>query len=140
MPSNEEYIHNEYNIMITFRHPAIIPDTITKKLGIIPTVKQVAGDNIVTPKGKKLTGIYQTNLWRYSRSVDKKRSIENEILQFLENLKSNEDFVKSVLDTGGSVSIYFQFSGAVNVGGKIGRSVLLEMGRLGIDLEVEVFP
>ncbi len=48
--------------------------------------------------------------------------------------------LNELVETDGNVMIYLQFQGIVNNGDTITPSILREMGELGINLSIEIFP
>jgi hypothetical protein len=69
-----------------------------------------------------------------------KRSFFESAVRMLERLEAASDFVRSITDTGGEVSIDGALYGRRNIGDVIGWSAMMRFAALKVELGVEVFP
>jgi hypothetical protein len=61
-------------------------------------------------------------------------------LNMIRRLESSSNFLRIITSTGGIITLVIHLPGRVNIGDEIAASDLVRLGRLNINLGVEVFP
>jgi hypothetical protein len=135
----------KYSVSIRISHPTINPDTLTKKLGLQPSRSWMAGAQRSTPKGNILKGINKNTYWtavlhREKNLSSRKRPLENFLSEQLARLKKVEKYLKYIRKTGGRIEFFVGLFCDKNMGAEIPSSLLAAMGKLGIDLSLDIYP
>ena len=129
-----------YRVLLSIKHPTLSPEMISTTLGIVPSHSWRSEDKRSTPKGTELGGSYEYTLWTAAKSFSGNRNFFRRIIEFIEIIENNREFIESVRETGGRISLIVQIAGDVNIGDEIGCKDLERLVRLGISFGIEVFP
>jgi hypothetical protein len=100
----------------------------------------VAGTQRKTLTGEPLPGVYRESFWTSGADFSIKRGFSEPLMQFVDKLVQSKKIVDSIIQSGGSSSIYLQLAGAKNNGSTVKSETLKILGELGVNLEIEVFP
>ena len=91
-------------------HPTLVPDEITKILGMEPHVTHCVGAPRRTPKGTPLSGTYADTRWRHSMEhVVDDPGFTSELSYLIDALGPHQAFFAEVKAHGGTASIIIQF-------------------------------
>jgi hypothetical protein len=120
------------------------PDTITKKLGLQPFRKWLGGEPRSTPKNKKLKGINKQTYWaaelhREKNLLSRKTGLEDFLTEQLGRLKKMEKYFRHIRKTGGRIEFFVGLFCDKNMGVEVPSSLLAAMGKLGIDLSLDIY-
>ena len=135
----------KYSLSLRVWHPTISPDTITKKLRLQPSRKWMAGEPRSTPKGSKLKGINKETYWtaelhREKSLLSRKMALEDFLTEQLARLKKVEKYFRHIRKTGGRIEFFVGLFCDKNMGAEVPSSLLAAMGKLGIDLSLDIYP
>jgi len=91
-------------------HPTLVPDEISKILGMEAHVAHCVGAPRRTPKGTPLSGTYADTRWRHSTEhVIKDQRFASELSRLIDALEPHKAFFANVKSNGGTASIVIQF-------------------------------
>lgn len=127
-------------IAIRFCHPSRNLDFIGPLLDKQCFRTWEAGSKKTTITGEPLNGVNGSSYWTSFEEFSNKEGFISQINSDINVMLKHEDVLHELTTTGGKVELYLQLPGGANVGGEIEASALLLMGKLGIDLLIEVFP
>lgn len=126
-------------LSLQFRHPTRDLRYLENALGLPQSNGWVAGEPRVMRDGSMLPAM-SDNYWHTAFSFNQDRGFKGDIVDTLRLLKKEDVRLNELVETDGNVMIYLQFQGIVNNGDTITPSILREMGELGINLSIEIFP
>ena len=129
-----------YNVRLLVRHPSMDPSLITSTLGLTPHRTWLAGTPRTTPVGRPLSGVYKQSSWGYSYRVEANRYFSRDVLKMVGLLEGASEFIRGVVEGGGSVNLMIGLPGTVNMGDDIPWSCLERLAALKVSLGFEVFP
>jgi hypothetical protein len=134
-----------YTVSLRVNHPKIDPAIITDNIRIKPLWSWMVGQPRSTPQGDKLSGIYEDTYWTAKLHVQKRRSsrklsLEDFLSEQIERLKVSERFFKHIRRTGGQIAFFVGIFCDKNSGVEIPSTLLASMGKLGIDLLLDIYP
>jgi hypothetical protein len=137
-----------FKIRLLFRHPAIDPESITKTLGIPPSVQARAGDPARPGvDGTPRRGTEPLSAWSVQTSFrdddpDDERgpNVDDCLSAFLEPLLPHAAFVRRLAGGCSTATVILQFPGGSHYGGDLSTAVLRKITDLGLKLGVEIFP
>jgi len=134
-----------YAVSLRVRHPKINPDNITKTVGIQPTTHWMVGKQRIDVKGNRSGGINQETYWATDLTKGKGVSsreitVEDYLAKQVSQLKKSEKFFKRLRDTGGRIEFFVALFCDKNTGADFPSLLLADMGKLGIDLSLDIFP
>ena len=134
-----------YSVSLRISHPTINPDTLSKRLGLQPSRKWMAGERRSTPKGDELKGINKETYWtadlhREKSLLSRKMALEDFLAKQLVRLKKVEKYFRHIQKTGGRIEFFVGLFCDKNMGAEIPSSMLAAMGKLGIDLSLDIYP
>jgi len=139
--SHPEDADREYNFRILIKHPIMDPEIISAELALVPSGMSKSGDPVRTPQGIIVgSGVYNHSSWGKSWHVGGKRYFFESIPSIMEKLEGKKLFINDLNETGGSVELIFHLDGASYIGDTISWELLARMGKLKINMGVEVFP
>jgi hypothetical protein len=109
------------------------------KLGLIPTVLQEAGGRILDAQGN-LIRIREFSHWAFRVEGIAGRSLTAELKTFLITLRENQDYLRTLLDGGAKMRIYYVVLSSSRSGGEsFDVATIRLLSSLGISLDVEFF-
>ena len=134
-----------YSVSLRIAHPTVNPDTITMKLGIQPFREWMAGEPRLTPKGQTLKGINKETYWvaelnRGKSLLSRKIALEDFLAEQLARFKKMEKYFRHIRKTGGRVEFFVGLFCDKNMGAEFPSSLLATMGKLGIELSLDIYP
>lgn len=129
----------KYKVRIVIKHPTLDLSHMTDLLQLQPSRSWSASDQIRSGKGEVIGGTYGQSMWTCSSS-DPDKGIPYSIERMLESLNRCHEEINKIIQSGGSVAILLDMFGDGNTKGLIESRVLRDIGNLGVDLGIEVFP
>ena len=129
-----------YDVALMINHPTEKPDVITNELGMQPDYKWQVGQPRSAPNGAPLPGLNKDTYWAVSERISEDAHFFATATEFLTKLEAAEDFIRNMVASGGRIRIAIHLPGHTNVGDSIPPESLYRMGRLGIELTIEIFP
>ena len=129
-----------YNVVLMMHHPSERLDRITSELGMERHHGWQAGEPRSTPKGTALPGTYKDTYWGHSDEIKGHRKFFETVMELLEKLEAASEYVMNLSSSGGRISLIVHLPGHTNIGDVIKPADLMRIGRLGVELGVEVFP
>ena len=134
-----------YCVSLRVLHPTVNPDTLTTKLSLQPSRKWKVGEPRSTPKGNKLKGINKETYWtaqlhREESLLSRKVALEDFLTEQLARLKKVEKYFRHIRKTGGRIELFVGLFCDKNMGAELPSSLLASMGKLGIDLSLDIYP
>ena len=140
MVDDQESSSLRYTLVLSIEHPTMDPAIISSKLGLEPRRSWAAGDQRTTPRGLRLARTNKTSLWRNWIEIEGRRHFSKDVSEVLLHLQEKADFIRELTDSGGSIMLYLQLPGDVNIGDELKWADLRQLAMLKIDLGIEVFP
>lgn len=129
-----------YGVDIKITHPSAEFDTITQVLGLQPEYGWQAGMPRYTKNGSSMRGVSNLTYWGYGDDITEDRCFFGCAVELLTMLEDKQDFFKPLIATGGNVRLSVSLPGQGPIWDTIAAADLLRMGRLGVALDLEVFP
>ena len=129
-----------YSARILIKHPDIDPARITEALRLKPNMSHLAGSPRMTPKGGPLPGVYKESAWSHWYRVERNRLFFSEVGKLLDWLEPHKDFLRGIVDSGGTIDIILHLPGDTNIGDHFRWQDMARLAALRIDLGIEVFP
>lgn len=133
---------NPYTYKVSLRvfHPAMDPQLITDTLGMQPNKVQKVGNPRTTPTGTVLELCYSRSYWSFSFTTPDDSDVEEFLARTVEGLRQHRSFFWKILDTGGDVEFFIGlFADGVNIGTTLPHELLMILGDLGINLELDIY-
>ena len=127
-------------ISLRVRSAVLSADAITTGLGWVPTMMWSVGEAHRNPNGDSLGGIrdhsYATfNLFRKQRTW-----LSDALGECAEKISPHRAFLKHIRDQGGSTELFVGWFLERDGGDTLPHQLLLELGNLGLDLALDVYP
>jgi hypothetical protein len=95
------------SLIVLISHPDIDPNSISTRLGLKPTLMQKAGEQVITPRGKKVGSRYAVSKWQYIKQLGIDSDWWKELDPLLGELSQHSDFFHRIDAEGGKTLIYF---------------------------------
>jgi hypothetical protein len=135
----------KYCVSLRLWHPKIDPKKISSVLAMKPRNMWKAGEVKQTPKGKKLKARANSTFWcarlhREHQLNSKEKDLCGLLAKTLSKLDKRKTFLKSFHSTGGKIEFFVGLWGAKNFGGTIPSGLLEAVGKLNIDLALDIYP
>ena len=135
----------KYSVALRISHPTMNPDIITKKLGLQPFRKWMAGERRSTPKGNILKGINRETYWvaelhSEKRLLSRKMTLEDFLTEQLARFKKMEIYFANIRKAGGRIEFFVGLFCDNNTGVEVSSRLLAGMGKLGIDVSLDIYP
>ena len=126
-----------YGIRLCLGHPTLSADAISAGLECEPTLAWTRG----VPRAG-ITRVPTTTAWQRIHAVSGQRSFFQTVVRLYEwlEIEQRKTFVSNFIADGGRISIYFHLDGASNIGDELSPQSLARLAKLGVFLEIEVFP
>lgn len=126
-------------------HPEIDPTFISETLQMSPKRSWKVGERRSTPKGNLLKGKNKESYWTSLIHKEKQLFSTNVFLEnYIENhtkkMHKYAKFLNEIRETSGRIEYFIGFYIEGNSGSVLPSSLLLSLGKLGIDLAFDVYP
>ncbi len=126
-------------LIFLISHPTMDPKLITNNLVLSPTMTQKAGDQIITPKGRKVAGTYKNTKWSHQIGLESNDGLCDELLSLVDHLFSHREFLRAINDGGGSAIVYFNFSNAESFSMQISPEIMEKITKMKMSFGFEMF-
>lgn len=131
---------NNGSVSLRFWHPTLDLSFLSLLLELPSHRSWKSGSCRQTPKGSPLAGVNKNSYWVSRLEFSDNDGFKKQFVLVVDHLVKVEQEILKFIKSDGKIEIYFQLSGKMNHGGTIDNKYISIMGRLGIDLLVEVFP
>jgi hypothetical protein len=138
--SNETSPAARFKIIVLIRHPDMDPNKISEELGLEPNAIFRAGDERTTPTGHVLSGRHTETRWNHIFRFQGTRELSSELENIVRVLAGHKSFFQKLSLQRGTLELYVQLPGDVNIGDAISWQILKDMADLRFSLGLEVFP
>jgi hypothetical protein len=115
------------------------PDFISSKLCMEAEIKWKVGDERRTPKGRKLTGKYDTTYCVFELEPPKNMTLADFLIYSNSKLYKHKEFLKSIRNSGGTLEYYIAWIVNGNSGELFDLKLLMQLVDLGIELGFEMY-
>lgn len=126
-----------FRVTIRIIHPVVLPESISKQVGITPDLARAVGSQRLTPKGSPLPGINKESYWllRGPESDDLPRLIDwaNDVLE------GAAPFIREMLGTGGRLEYFIGCFVDRQLGASLEPSLLSKCAELGAVLVFDMY-
>jgi hypothetical protein len=126
-----------FRVAIRVTHPAVLPESITERLGRSPDVTRAVGAPRHTPKGSPLPGVNKESYWllRGPESDDLPQLLDwaNSVLE------AAAPFVRELIGTGGRVEFFIGCFVNRQLGASLEPSLLSKCAELGAALVFDIY-
>jgi Domain of unknown function (DUF4279) len=129
-----------FKLTLLIRHPDFDPDLITETLKLKPFRYWRRGEPRITPKGTTLAGEWPDTRWNHVAFYEADRTVSVEIERWLVSLDRNGEFIRSLVSTGGDITLNLAMPGQSHRGDVIAAGTLRRAADLGVGIGIEVFP
>src|ERR1700721_863638 len=102
---------SRFALSFRLRHPSMRSDLISKALQAEPRRQWSSGDERTTPSGMRLGGTRRDSYWSQHLSDTSESSPTEQIGSHLPQIEKHSEFLKSFVDTGGSVEYFIGWFG-----------------------------
>ena len=120
-------------------HPTLVPEEISKALGMEADVAHCVGAPRRTPKGTPLSGTYADTRWRHSTEhVIEDQWFASEVSRLIDKLQLHKAFFADVKSGGGTASIVIQFMDGF-LADELFSETLARLVDLNLSLAIECF-
>ena len=127
-------------VSLRFFHPQMDPSEISATLGIVPKHGWRAGEQRSTPAGTGLPGRRSESYWCGALAAEPDESLAELLERWVKILRPHAEWLAQVQHSGGRIEFYLALVGQQNAGDTVPSVALAEIGKLGIDLGIEIFP
>lgn len=128
-------------IVVRVWHPVKDLENISSVLSLSKMRSWLAGSPRQTPTGRVLRGTNKESYWCSEQQVFiSDDGFNDEMKLMINRLMNAEQNILELKGSGGRIELYLQLPGSVNNGGVLASSSLGVLGKLGVDLLIEVFP
>jgi len=131
-----------YSFSFVVRHPSVDPASIDEALKLKPNKSWRSGDSKRDLDGNLIYGNQRESVWIYMENHVEDLKFFKKISIFLEELsvEKNINYICALVEDGARVNIDIRLPGYVNIGDQLSWQALELMGKLKINLSLEVFP
>jgi hypothetical protein len=129
-----------FSLSLSFRHPDIDPDEITRVLGRAPYQSWRAGAPRRTPAGHEMPSVGRQSYWVWTTEVSGRRNFFAALMEEVDGLAAHAVFLAHVVGSGGRVALVINLPGDSNIGAILTHQAVQRIAGLPIDIGVEVFP
>ena len=120
-------------------HPTLVPEEISKALGMEAHVAHCVGAPRRTPEGTPLPGSYADTRWRHSTEhVIEDQWFAPEVSRLIDKLEPHQAFFADVKSGGGTASIVIQFMDGF-LADELSSATLARLVDLDLSLGIECF-
>lgn len=131
----------DYKISFRIVHPTIDPNEITKKIGILPSMVQLAGEKRFSPSGRELPGTYKFSSWNHHIATVKAGGVTavSKIREFNNKLSEQQHFFQEICDSGGRIEYFIGWFSGLNSGEVFDWEILRDCANLRISIVLDVY-
>lgn len=126
------HIKRSFAVSLHILHPSIDPAAISSALRLTPSRATRAGPPRRPP--------YDKAWWSYQFECAEVRDLAPFIETTVSSLKAHREFLRSVVDTGGSVELFCGIFLTANWDEMFPAALLASLADLGIDLRLDAYP
>lgn len=138
MTNNRQF----YSFSLVIRGVAVDPDAVSEGLTLAPTKTWRKGDPVRNREGNATAaGQWWDSGWEYREEHAGEREFFGQVATCLEELNADAGIalLHDLAAAGARITMIVRLSGESNIGDVLPSPSLAVMGRLGIDLSIEVF-
>lgn len=106
---------------------------------LTPSVSWSVGDQRVTTTGTALEGVQRETYWTGRTGEDTDLELEEALSRSLSSLRRKETFLRNFKASGGRIEYFVGVFPDMNCGVILRHSLLLKLGKLGIDLAFDIY-
>lgn len=145
MEEASEINHYTFCASLCITHPSIDPETISIKLGQIPTTSRRAGQQRVTPTGRRLNYKNKETYWSlrlHEEKVLTSKNIELEasLQEWIDRLQPQEAFFLELINSGGYIELFIGwFAEGNNFGASLPPTLLRQATKLNIAIGLDIY-
>ena len=139
----------KYKISVRLRHPALNLTTISQQIfALLPEISlgkvDNAGDERITPKGKKLDGRYWRSSFGFAFSEDttntEERSLEEAISDTLAKLEPCKKLFQEFVKGGSSIEFFIGVFIDENSGIVLHPELIHKLSEFNIEIQLDIYP
>ena len=127
-----EHIERAFAVSLHILHPSIDLDTVTNALRLTPSRTKPAGPPRKPP--------YDQAVWSHCFACNEIPDLVPFLRETVSALRAHRDFLRSVVDTGGSIELFCGIEMSTNWDEVFPSTLSAALGDLGIDLRLDVYP
>ena len=128
----------DFSVSLQVRHPDIDPAMVCAALSMEPSHSWKAGTPRVTPRGEPLGGTRRESYCSFNIAQGSDGEVAACLAATVKRLTKHRKFLNNLKATGGSVMFYVYWYPHGDTGETFNADLLAKMGRLGIDLGLNV--
>jgi hypothetical protein len=129
-----------FGIRLLVKHPRADLSHLTAALGLQPHISWKAGADRVTPRGRKIPGVYESSAWSHSIHIKGKRAFFEEANNIIVKLVPHKKVLLKSVKAGGIVYIIIELPGDVSIGDTLSWESMKNLSAMRINLGIEVYP
>lgn len=126
-----------FSITLQVRHPRCSTGGVSKALGIRPSRAFVAGEARATGAGSPLPGTYKESYCSLHLGTGTGRALESRLRAATRKLHEHAALLRSWRRSGGTLAYHVTIHGEAAMGLSIAPDLLMDIGRLGVELGIE---
>jgi len=130
----------KYDVSLRVRHPELKANKICEELGLTPKIKWDVGAQRVTPKGRRLNGVYEETYCSFWLPHENDESLPEFLGKINEQLKSKVKFFDEIILSGGTAEYFIGWYLNENTGDVFNYKFLQEVSKLKISLSFDLYP
>ncbi|WP_426421232.1 DUF4279 domain-containing protein [Bradyrhizobium genosp. A] len=128
-----------FHLALFVVHPTLVPEEISKALGMETHHAHCVGTPRKTPKGTPLSGNYADTRWRHSvEHIVANQWFVPEVTRLVDRLEPHKAFFADIKSTGGTATIVIQFMDGF-LADEIPCATLAKLADLNLSLGIECF-
>ena len=135
-----EHIARSFQVSLSISHPDIDPTEITTALGLPPRRATRAGAPRTTPRGDRLTGVYEFSCWTHEFDVEGASALCVVLEALATRLQRHQQFFHRVVREGVSVQLFCGIFAAGNWDEILPHTLMGQFASLQVDLRFDVYP
>ena len=129
----------KYHVSLRVHHPDLDPEKIINILGIKAEFKWKAGTKRKTPRGRSLTGVYDSTYCCFELKHSKEVRLVDFLKRYNRKLYKQKDFFETIRSTGGKLEYFIGWFFDKDSGEIFDLELLKQLVELGIDLSLSVY-
>jgi hypothetical protein len=129
----------DFSICVIARHSDADMSDLAMRLGRPPVHTSRKGEQIVTPKGRRLTGTYPDSRCLVELASNQDGTLAECVERAAELLEPHRDFFQQVRGIGGSVELFAKWYPNGDTGESFPPELLAKLGSMGLSLGFNVY-